>query len=287
MVQMSAALYVVATPIGNLDDITLRAVETLRQVDLVAAEDTRRSKQLLNHLGISKPLLSVHEHNESGRIERILRHLQAGESIALVSDAGTPLISDPGYQLTRAVIDAGYHVVPIPGVSSIIAALSAAGLPTDHFIFHGFLSSKNTDRLRQLEALRGSSGTHVFFESTHRIQRLLQQVDQALPGQQVVVAKELTKRHERFIRGTPMHCLEIMNAEPGLEKGEFVVLMHGRAPSENTALAMNNDNLLQRLLQDLTLKKAVKLAADITGQKKNDLYQQALKLIQAGKDETD
>jgi 16S rRNA (cytidine1402-2'-O)-methyltransferase len=170
---MSGVLYIVATPIGNLDDITLRAIEVLGNVDLVAAEDTRHSQHLMAHLGLRKKMLSLHEHNEQDRIIQILALLSQGQQIALVSDAGTPLISDPGFPLVRAAIEAGYKVTPIPGVSSIIAALSAAGLATDQFSYHGFLAHKNADRLTRLQALKQTGGTHVLLESTHRIERLL------------------------------------------------------------------------------------------------------------------
>ncbi len=275
---MSAALYVVATPIGNLNDITLRAIATLRAVDLVAAEDTRRSKQLLNHLQIHKPMLSVHEHNEQERIAMILKHLQSGASIALVSDAGTPLISDPGYALTRGVIEAGFEVIPIPGASSVLTALSAAGLPTDHFTFHGFLSSKNRERQRQLKSAMEQVGTHIIFESTHRIQRLLEDINQLFPQQSIVLAKELTKRHERFIRGKASDCIALFEQDPGLLKGEFVVLWHSERAEQKTVFSTSIEQLMRRLQQEMSLKQAVKVAADLTGQKKNELYQLALEL---------
>ncbi len=275
---MSAVLFIVATPIGNLDDITLRAIETLRNVDLIAAEDTRHSQQLLNHLAINKKMLSVHEHNERQRIQQIVNHLQQGRDIALISDAGTPLISDPGYPLLRAVIDAGFKVVPIPGVSSVITALSAAGLPTDHFCFHGFLSSKNSERLQYLASLKKQAGTHVILESTHRIERLLQQIGQTYPAAQLVVAKELTKRHENFIRGNAQICLQVIASDKALSKGEFVVLVHLPATRQAGEIALDTRQLLERLMQDLSLKKAVKLATDISGEKKNELYQLALQI---------
>lgn len=277
---MSAALYVVATPIGNLDDITLRAITVLREVDLVAAEDTRRTKQLLNHLQIFKPMLSVHEHNETERIGLILGHLQAGESIALVSDAGTPLISDPGYPLTKSIIEAGYNVIPVPGVSSVLAALSAAGLPTDRFHFHGFLSAKKTERRRQLESAMELPGTHIIFESTHRILHLLGQMEELFPHQLLVLAKELTKRHERFIRGSAGDCIREIEQDPDLVKGEFVVLWHCDGLTRKSTLSLSIEQLLQRLQQELSFKQSVKLAADLTGRKKNELYQLALKLAE-------
>ncbi|MFT4608880.1 MAG: 16S rRNA (cytidine1402-2'-O)-methyltransferase, partial [Chitinophagales bacterium] len=194
---MTGVLYIVATPIGNLDDISLRAIEILKQVDVIAAEDTRHSIRLLNHLGIRNKLMSLHEHNERDRIDGIIDDLKQGNNIALISDAGTPLISDPGYPLVKAVQDAGLRVSPIPGASSIIAALCAAGMPTDPFTFYGFLSQKNSERLSKLSALKQQQGTLVFLESTHRIERLLEQLSELYGDNRIVVAKELTKAFER------------------------------------------------------------------------------------------
>lgn len=275
---MSGVLFIIATPIGNLDDITLRAVQTLRNADLVAAEDTRHSQHLLNHLGLNKKMMSLHEHNERQRIQKVLDLLQLGSQIALISDAGTPLISDPGFPLVRAVIDSGYRVVPVPGASSVITALSAAGLPTDRFCFHGFLAHKNAERMVTLETLKNHPSTHVFFESTHRLIRLLQQLEQVMPEAEIVIAKELTKRHERFIRGVAGECIRIFQQDELLVKGEFVVLVQVSNEIANAAADINTQHLLERLLQDMTLKNAVRLAAEITGLKKNDLYQQALKI---------
>ncbi len=276
--KMSGVLYIVATPIGNLDDITLRAIEVLRSVDLVAAEDTRHSQHLLAHLGISKKMLSLHEHNERERIQQILHDLEKGLQIALVSDAGTPLISDPGFPLVRAVVEAGYRVMPVPGVSSVITALSAAGLPTDKFSFHGFLPHKNSERISRLESLKNVDGTHVLLESTHRIERLLQQVNQTMPESQLVIAKELTKRHENFIRGSAEQCLQVFDQDPLLKKGEFVVLLYQSKADEMDSMNPEIRRILELLLAEMPLKKAVKLAVNITGLKKNDLYKMALAL---------
>ncbi len=275
---MSGVLYIVATPIGNLDDITLRAIDVLRSVDLVAAEDTRHSQHLLAHLGISKKMLSLHEHNERERIQQILNDLEKGLQIALVSDAGTPLISDPGFPLVRAVVEAGYRVMPIPGASSVITALSAAGLPTDKFTYHGFLPHKNSERMTRLEALKNVDGTHVLLESTHRIERLLQQVSQLMPESQLVLAKELTKRHENFIRGSAVQCLQVFDQDPLLKKGEFVVLLYQHKADETDSMNPDTRRILELLLAEMPLKKAVKLAVNITGLKKNDLYKMALAL---------
>jgi 16S rRNA (cytidine1402-2'-O)-methyltransferase len=277
---MSVQLFVVATPIGNLDDITLRAIKVLEQVELVAAEDTRHSKRLLNHLGIRAELVSLHEHNEHQRIDLILQRLAGGQSVALISDAGTPLISDPGYPLVRAVIDAGYRVTPIPGASSIVTALCAAGLPTDRFCFHGFLPQKNQQRLAMLEQIGKIAGTQVLLESTHRIERLLQQLVEIWPGVSLVLAKELTKSHERFIRGAPADCLDTLQAEPGLQKGEFVVLLHHEQPQIPVGGEEDTDRLIALLLGELPVKKVAGLVAHYTGDKKNKLYQRALQLKQ-------
>ncbi len=276
---MSGVLYIVATPIGNLDDITLRAIEVLREVDIVAAEDTRHSQRLLAHLGLRKKMLSLHEHNERERSTQIVKYLHNGQTIALVSDAGTPLISDPGYPLLQAVIDAGLKVVPVPGVSSVITALSAAGVPTDHFCFHGFLPHKNAERIARLKALQLLSGSQILLESTHRIERLLQQIDDLMPDCHVVLAKELTKRHERFLRGTAAECLQWFEQDAALSKGEFVVLLHQPAAASQTS-QLDNERLLTLLMAEMPLKKAVKIACEISGGRKNELYQQALELQQ-------
>lgn len=275
---MNGVLYIVATPIGNLDDISLRAIEILRQVDVIAAEDTRHSIRLLNHLGIRNKLMSLHEHNERDRIDGIIDDLRQGNNVALISDAGTPLISDPGYPLVKAVQDAGLRVSPIPGASSIIAALSAAGMPTDPFTFYGFLSQKNTERLTKLSTLKHQQGTLIFLESTHRIVRLLEQLCDTFGDNRIVVAKELTKAYERFLSGTPMEILTIMQQEPALTKGEFVVLIDNPVTVSEKVLSDEDIEILKLLLEELPLKKAVQLSARISGKKKNDIYQQALEL---------
>lgn len=275
---MTGVLYIVATPIGNLDDISLRAIDILKQVDVIAAEDTRHSIRLLNHLGIRNKLMSLHEHNERDRIDGIIEDLNQGNNIALISDAGTPLISDPGYPLVKAVQDAGLRVSPIPGASSIIAALSAAGMPTDPFTFYGFLSQKNSERLTKLSALKQQNGTLVFLESTHRIERLLEQLSELFGDNRIVVAKELTKSFERFLSGTPTEILLLMQQEPALKKGEFVVLIDNPVTITEKSLSDEDIEILSLLLKELPLKKAVQLSARISGKKKNDIYQQALEL---------
>jgi 16S rRNA (cytidine1402-2'-O)-methyltransferase len=206
-----STLYLVATPIGNLEDITSRALRTLRECDVVVAEDTRRTGQLLSYFGISKPLLSYFRFNEEKRSEEILERLGRGDKVALVSDAGTPGISDPGERVVQAAIDRGFRVEPVPGASALIAALTASGLPTDEFHFIGFLSVKSGQRRKKLESLRGTSGTLVFYESPYRIKKLLAELNEAFPHAVVVLARELTKKFEEFLRGTSAELLEIAN----------------------------------------------------------------------------
>ncbi|UCH41607.1 MAG: 16S rRNA (cytidine(1402)-2'-O)-methyltransferase [Gammaproteobacteria bacterium] len=275
---MAGVLYIVATPIGNLDDISLRAIATLKSVDLIAAEDTRHSRHLLHHFGIETPLLSCHEHNEAARSKEILAKLEAGSDVALISDAGTPLISDPGYRLVSAARRQGIPVSPIPGANSAIAALSAAGLPTESFHFAGFLSARTAERASQLQALRAVPGTLVLFESSHRIESLLEQLTQVFPRHRCVVAKELTKLHEKFLLGTAAEVREIFTGDDKLRKGEFVVLIDNQADKKASAPDSDDVRLLRILLDELSVKMAVKIAMRLTGKKKNEIYQLALKL---------
>jgi len=219
------ALYLVATPIGNLEDITLRALRTLKECDVVAAEDTRRTGQLLKHFGISKPLLSYFQFNEAKRSEEILERLKRGEKIALVTDAGSPGISDPGERVVRAARAAGLRVESVPGPCALVAALTASGLPTDEFHFIGFLPHKSGQRRKQLEALRNFAGTLVLYESPYRIEKLLTELAEVFSARQVVLARELTKKFEEFLRGTPAELLEVVKKRS--LKGEFVVLVGG------------------------------------------------------------
>jgi 16S rRNA (cytidine1402-2'-O)-methyltransferase len=220
-------LYLVATPIGNLEDITLRALRTLKECDLVAAEDTRRSGQLMKHFGISKPLLSYFQFNEAKRSEEILERLKQGQKIALVTDAGSPGISDPGERVVKAAIKAGFRVESVPGPCAAIAALTASGLPADEFHFLGFLPHKSGQRQKQLERLQDYGGTLVFYESPYRVEKLLGELKQFFPGRQVVLARELTKKFEEYLRGTPEHLLEA--AAKRRLKGEFVVMVSAPA----------------------------------------------------------
>lgn len=216
-------LYLVATPIGNLEDITLRALRILRQCDLIAAEDTRRTLQLLRHFQIQKPILSCHAHNEARRASALVERLRQGATVALVTDAGSPGISDPGERVVRAVLEAGLRVEPVPGPCALIAALTASGLPTHEFHFLGFLPHKTGARLRRLESLRSVPGTLVFYESPHRIERLLEALAALYPDRTVVVARELTKKFEQFLRGHPAQLVEHLRTRP--LRGECVVLV--------------------------------------------------------------
>jgi 16S rRNA (cytidine1402-2'-O)-methyltransferase len=220
---MAGTLYLVATPIGNLEDITLRALRVLRECDVVAAEDTRRTGQLLKHFGISKPLLSYFQFNEAKRSEEIIERLRRGEKVALVTDAGSPGISDPGERVVRAAISAGFRVESIPGACALVAGLTASGLPTDEFHFVGFLPHKSGQRKNRLNELKAVSGTLVFYESPYRIKKLLDELNEIFPEHEVVLARELTKKFEEFLRGKPAALLEIVKKRH--LKGEFVVLV--------------------------------------------------------------
>ncbi|HNU66469.1 MAG: 16S rRNA (cytidine(1402)-2'-O)-methyltransferase [Methylotenera sp.] len=279
---MAGILYVVATPIGNLGDITLRAIETLKTVDAIAAEDTRHTSGLLSHFGISKKLIAVHEHNEHQLAEKLLLQLQAGENIALVTDAGTPGISDPGAVVVDAVRKAGVKVVPIPGVSAVITALSASGIVQNGFLFHGFLPASGAARRKVLEALTSQTVTLVFYEAPHRIVESIVDMANVLGAtRHITIARELTKTFE-----TIHHCMlgeaqQWLASDANQQRGEFVLLVEAAAITEAEALSEDAMRVLKLLLAELPLKQAVKLATDITKEKKNDLYEQALALKQA------
>jgi 16S rRNA (cytidine1402-2'-O)-methyltransferase len=223
----AGTLYLVATPIGNLEDITLRALRTLKECDVVAAEDTRRTGQLLKHYEISKPMLSYFQFNEAKRSEEIIERLQRGQKIALVTDAGSPGISDPGERVVRAARAAGLRVESVPGACALVAGLTASGLPTDEFHFIGFLPHKSGQRRKQLESLQAFAGTLILYESPYRIEKLLGELKEVFPDRTIVMARELTKKFEEFLRGTPSELLEILKKRS--LKGEFVVLVSGAA----------------------------------------------------------
>ncbi len=270
--------YVVATPIGNLADLTERAKQVLTSVDVIACEDTRHTAKLLQHLGLRKPLLSVHEHNERERVEQIARHLEQGQSIALVSDAGTPLISDPGYPLVQALRARGLNVSPIPGVSAIITALSAAGLPTDRFTFEGFLPHKSGAKREKLLAQAQEARTLVYYESKHRILDTLEVMAEVFGAErQACVARELTKTFETFYHGTLPDILSQLQADADQQKGEFVVMIAGN-PDPAPASEVDSNKLFRLLLAELPPKKAAAIIADLTGENKKELYQKALEM---------
>ena len=273
-------LYVVATPIGNLGDISQRARETLEKADLILAEDTRHTGKLLAHLGIRKPMQSLHAHNEQERTEKLIERLQAGETIALVSDAGTPLISDPGFPLVRAAQAANIHVTPIPGPSAIIAALSISGLPCDRFIFEGFPPAKAKARLAHLKTLAAEPGTLVFYESPHRIVDTIEDMIEAFgPQREAVIARELTKTFEQVRHASLGELLDWLQADENHQRGEFVILVRGRE-RKKAAAEPELTHLLGILLEELSLKQAAKIAARISGEPKNKLYELALTLQQ-------
>lgn len=271
-------LYVVATPIGNLSDLTERAITVMTQVDLVACEDTRHTQRLLQHLGLRKVMLSVHDHNERDRIDQVAQHLSEGRSLALVSDAGTPLISDPGYPLVQALRERGYQVVPVPGPSALIAALSAAGLPTDRFLFEGFLPHKAGGRRERLEPLINETATIVFYESKHRILETLEIMVEAFgTDRKACVARELTKTFETFYHGTLADIQAALRVDNDQTKGEFVVMVAGN-PEPITASTYDTEKLFRLLLAELPPKKAAAVIAELTGENKKSLYQRALEM---------
>lgn len=273
------SLYIVATPIGNMGDMTERAQKTLSEVDVIAVEDTRRSGQLLRNFEISTPMIAVHEHNERQICDSLLDRIEKGESIALISDAGTPLLSDPGYFLVNQARERELYVVPIPGVSAVITALSVAGLPTDRFVFEGFLPAKSSARQQKLVKLKDDIRTVIFYEAPHRIVDMLKDCQLIFGGQRkVVLARELTKTFET-VHGDELDALiPWVEADENQKKGEFVVLVHGAAAREDTGVDAESERILLILLEDLPVKQAAALTASITGLKKNALYQYALGL---------
>jgi 16S rRNA (cytidine1402-2'-O)-methyltransferase len=273
-------LYVVATPIGNLADMTFRAVEVLKLVDLIAAEDTRHVKMLLQHYGITNKLVSLHQYNEDKASSVLLEKLHAGQSIALVSDAGTPLLSDPGMPLVKLVKDAGLDVVPIPGACALIAALSAAGLPVTQFSFEGFLPRTSSARKAFFLEKLTQPTTWVFYESCHRILASLNDMAGIVPlDRQIVIARELTKLHETIVKTSLGNALELVERNDNMRKGEFVVIVEGAVTDKNEQMiSPDQEKLLQVLLRECSIKTAVAMAVEITGLRKKLLYQTALAL---------
>jgi 16S rRNA (cytidine1402-2'-O)-methyltransferase len=268
---MMGTLYIIATPIGNLEDITLRALRLLREVDTIACEDTRQTSKLLGHFGISKRVVSYHEHNEAGRAAELVKRLEGGANVALVTDAGTPLVSDPGYRLVQAAIAAGVTIVPIPGASAAITALSAAGLPTDAFRFCGFLPAKSSQRRKVLEELKPETCTLVFYETPHRILDALQEIETVMGSRPVVVARELTKLHEEFLRGTAAEIRVQLASRPSV-KGEITLLI-GKAEEAVVADDTPLDAAVRAAEQrGLARMDAIKQVARERGLSKREVY---------------
>lgn len=279
MQQLSpGTLYVVATPIGNLADLSERARQVLSQVDLVLAEDTRHTGQLLRQCGLSRPMQSLHEHNESKRLDSVVEKLQQGARVALVSDAGTPLVSDPGYPLLRRLRELDMPVVPVPGPCAAIAALSVAGLATDRFSFEGFLPPRQGPRLARLQELSSERRTLVFYESGKRLAAVLADMVQALgAARQATVARELTKLYETLYRQSLGELAERAQADPDMLRGELVLVVEGRSGDAREASA-ELEQVLRVLLSELSLSQAVKLATRLTGARRNDAYRCATRI---------
>ncbi|HTS66879.1 MAG TPA: 16S rRNA (cytidine(1402)-2'-O)-methyltransferase [Candidatus Acidoferrales bacterium] len=272
---MSGVLYLVATPIGNLEDITYRAVRVLREADLIACEDTRQTRKLLEHFDIHKPTVSCHEHNEAERTVELVERLEAGDTIALVSDAGMPLVSDPGYRLVRGALSRGIAVQPVPGPSASLTALAASGLPTDAFHFGGFLPVKPGQRAKLLESLAEEQATLIFYEAPHRVLEALEAIEAALGPRPVVVARELTKIHEEFLRGTAAEIRAQLAARDAI-KGEFTILI-GKAdgpPPDDTPLVEAVEALVGNGVGRMD---AIKQVARRRGLSKREVYDQVLK----------
>ena len=272
-------LDVVATPIGNLSDLSPRAQEVLAAADVIAAEDTRHTGALLKAIGVSRPLVSLHAHNESGRVPELLARLEAGDSIALVSDAGTPLLSDPGYELVREATRAGCDVRVVPGPSAITAALAIAGLPTDRFGFEGFLPARSGERRTRLEDVATDTRTLVFFEAPHRIEECLADLAAVFGAdRRAAVARELTKAHETTYRGTLAELVEQAKAEPNFARGEITIVVEGARDGGNRSDALQLEKVVALLLKELPPGRAAALAAQLTGARRNEAYALAMKL---------
>lgn len=277
---MSGKLYVVATPIGNLADFSFRAIDVLKQVDLIAAEDTRHVRMLLQHYGINKPLVSLHQHNEDKASQGLVDKIKAGQSIALVSDAGTPLLSDPGLPLVKLARQEGIEVSPIPGACALIAALSVSGLPITRFTFEGFLPRTASARKSFFQTKLNDTSTWAFYESSHRIQAALEDLAEIFPSEHdIVIAREITKLHETILKTSLADAMQRVQNDENMRKGEFVVIVAGRKiEAEQQELSDEGLNILRLLLKECSIKTAVSLATQITGQRKKMLYQAALEM---------
>jgi 16S rRNA (cytidine1402-2'-O)-methyltransferase len=274
-------LYVVATPIGNLGDMTTRAREVLGAVDLIAAEDTRHTRQLLQAFGLQTPTFALHEHNETQKAAGLIRELAGGKAIALVSDAGTPLISDPGFTVVAEARRAGFAVIAIPGACAAIAALSVAGLPTDRFVFEGFLPAKATARRERLRELASEPRTLVFYEAPHRIAEVLEDLAAELGEREASISRELTKRFETHYRGTLADLATRATSDADMERGEIVIVVSGNTQLRASRNSLDVDQVLRTLVEELPPAQTAKIAAKLTGAKRSELYERALQL--AGK----
>lgn len=274
---LETALYVVATPIGNLGDMVPRAVEVLQKVDVIAAEDTRHSSRLMSHFSIDTPLVAYHDHTDERQVSQLLNRLQQGESIALISDAGTPLVSDPGYRLVHAARKAGLRVIPIPGACAMVAALSASGLPSDRFSFEGFLPAKSGQRINRLKPLIVDDRTLIFYEAPHRIEACLRDMAEVFgDDREAVIAREITKTFETITGGSLCELSAFVASDPNQRKGEMVVMVRGKPKITEQAIDNDAERIMTILLKDLSVKQASQLGAEITGLKKKALYQWAL-----------
>ena len=268
----TARLFVIATPIGNLQDITLRALEVLAEADVVAAEDTRRTRLLLSHHGIDRPLAALHEHNEDRQAPHLIKRMLGGESVALVSDAGTPLLSDPGFRLVRLAAENGIEVVAVPGASAVTAALSVGGLPTDRFVFEGFLPAKSAARLKKLQALSGETGTLVFFESSHRVLASLADMQAAFGDERpMAICRELTKQFETVLRGSAAEVRAAVEVDANQQKGEFVILVGGNDVAADTRMA-SAMQLAAELREHVGASQAARIASRIHDVPRREIY---------------
>ena len=278
MTDLTGILYIVATPIGNLQDITQRALDTFAQVDLIAAEDTRHSGLLLSHYGIKKPFFALHDHNEQEKAHILVEKLKQGSHIALISDAGTPLISDPGFHLVRQCREAGIRVVPLPGACAAITALCASGIASDRFCFEGFLPAKSKARKDKLENIAEEDRTLIFYESTHRILDTLEDMQSVLGEERyIVLAREITKTWETITGNTIKNLREWLLEDPNRTKGEMVLIVEGKPKSDNNEeISPQAVKALELITEELPLKKAAAIVAELYGYKKNALYQLGL-----------
>ncbi len=281
---MTGTLFVVATPIGNRDDISARAVSVLQSVDLIAAEDTRHSARLMSHFQITTPLVAYHDHGHEAQGERIFAALDEGQDVALISDAGTPLVSDPGFRLVRSARERAYKVIPLPGACAAITALSAAGLPSDRFCFEGFLPAKQSQRRKTLDLLVKETRTMIFYEAPHRIIAAVEDLLEVFGAErEATLARELTKTYETVLNGNLSELLAQIKNDINQQKGEMVVVVRGFDGEVQSAKEQEEERVLKLLLLDLPIKQAASLAAKICGGQRNNLYKKALDLKQTGK----